>query len=101
MSMGRIDSKVFVRIDQVRFLYIASPQKGDLRLSGPPSGQGAGGGTRIRDRMVRADLRASSLDTVPPTPHTLNKIKKHKNITGTITTIPVRGRAKKISAVTI
>ncbi|GFO37404.1 hypothetical protein PoB_006390900 [Plakobranchus ocellatus] len=26
------------------FLYIASPQRGDLRLSGPPSGQGAGSG---------------------------------------------------------
>ncbi|GFO27990.1 hypothetical protein PoB_005449500 [Plakobranchus ocellatus] len=30
--------------ENVRFLYIASPQQGDLRLSGPPSGQGAGGG---------------------------------------------------------
>ncbi|GFO31638.1 hypothetical protein PoB_005814300 [Plakobranchus ocellatus] len=27
-----------------RFLYIASPQQGDVRLSGPPSGQSAGGG---------------------------------------------------------
>ncbi|GFO26044.1 hypothetical protein PoB_005254900 [Plakobranchus ocellatus] len=52
------------------FLYIASPQQGDLRLSGPPSGQGAGGGTRTRDRMVPADLRADSLATVPPTPPT-------------------------------
>ncbi|GFO43861.1 hypothetical protein PoB_007036600 [Plakobranchus ocellatus] len=50
------------------FLYIASPQQGDLRLSGPPSGQGAGGGARTRDRMVPADLRADSLATVPPTP---------------------------------
>ncbi|GFO28272.1 hypothetical protein PoB_005477700 [Plakobranchus ocellatus] len=46
----------------------ASPQQGDLRLSGPPSGQGAGGGTRTRDRRVPADLRADSLATVPPTP---------------------------------
>ncbi|GFN73746.1 hexosyltransferase [Plakobranchus ocellatus] len=45
-----------------------SPQQGDLRLSGPPSGQGAGGGARTRDRMVPADLRADSLATVPPTP---------------------------------
>ncbi|GFN91195.1 hypothetical protein PoB_001770100 [Plakobranchus ocellatus] len=29
------------------FLYIASPQQGDLRLSGPPSGQGAGSGAII------------------------------------------------------
>ncbi|GFO14205.1 chemosensory receptor a [Plakobranchus ocellatus] len=46
----------------------ASPQQGDLRLSGPPSGQGAGGGARTRDRKVPADLRADSLATVPPTP---------------------------------
>ncbi|GFO34464.1 hypothetical protein PoB_006096900 [Plakobranchus ocellatus] len=44
------------------------PQQGDLRLSGPPSGQGAGGGARTRDRRVPADLRADSLATVPPTP---------------------------------
>ncbi|GFN96447.1 hypothetical protein PoB_002295300 [Plakobranchus ocellatus] len=35
-------------------------QQGDLRLSGPPSGQGAGGGARNRDRRVPADLRAAS-----------------------------------------
>ncbi|GFO05924.1 transposon tf2-11 polyprotein [Plakobranchus ocellatus] len=29
-----------------------SPQQGDLRLLGPPSGQGAGGGARTRDRRV-------------------------------------------------
>ncbi|GFO38156.1 hypothetical protein PoB_006466100 [Plakobranchus ocellatus] len=45
-----------------------SPQQGDLRLSGPPSGQGAGSGARTRDRKVPADLRADSLATVPPTP---------------------------------
>ncbi|GFN75531.1 hypothetical protein PoB_000203700 [Plakobranchus ocellatus] len=42
------------------------PQRGDLRLSGPPSGQGAG--ARTRDRKVPADFRADSLATVPPTP---------------------------------
>ncbi|GFO03121.1 hypothetical protein PoB_002962600 [Plakobranchus ocellatus] len=42
------------------FLYIASRQQGDLRLSGPPSGQGAGSGARTRDRRVPADLRADS-----------------------------------------
>ncbi|GFN74695.1 hypothetical protein PoB_000120100 [Plakobranchus ocellatus] len=46
-----------------------SPQQGNLRLSGPPSGQDAGGGARTRDRRVPADLRADSLATVPPTPH--------------------------------
>ncbi|GFO33659.1 hypothetical protein PoB_006016400 [Plakobranchus ocellatus] len=30
----------------VWFLYVANPQQGDLRLSDPPSGQRAGGGTR-------------------------------------------------------
>ncbi|GFN85922.1 hypothetical protein PoB_001242800 [Plakobranchus ocellatus] len=50
------------------FLYIASAQQGDLRLSGPPSGQGAGGGTRTCNRRVTADLSADSLATVLPTP---------------------------------
>ncbi|GFO38081.1 hypothetical protein PoB_006458600 [Plakobranchus ocellatus] len=52
----------------VSFLYIASPQQGDLRLSGPQSGQGAGSGARSRDRRVPADLRADSQATVLPTP---------------------------------
>ncbi|GFO09187.1 hypothetical protein PoB_003569200 [Plakobranchus ocellatus] len=49
----------------------ASPQQGDLRLSGPPSGQGAGSGARTRDRMVPADLRADSQATVLPTPRNI------------------------------
>ncbi|GFN99311.1 hypothetical protein PoB_002581700 [Plakobranchus ocellatus] len=44
-----------------------SPQQGDLRLSGPPSGQGADGWARTRDRRVPADLRAGFLATEPPT----------------------------------
>ncbi|GFO49329.1 hypothetical protein PoB_007583400 [Plakobranchus ocellatus] len=51
-----------------RFLYKASPQRDDVRLSGPPSGQGAGGGARTCDRWIPADLTADSLATVPPTP---------------------------------
>ncbi|GFN95341.1 chemosensory receptor a [Plakobranchus ocellatus] len=55
-----------------QFIYIDikgnGPQQGDLRLSGPPSGQGAGSGARTRDRMVPADLRADSQATVLPTP---------------------------------
>ncbi|GFO40603.1 hypothetical protein PoB_006710800 [Plakobranchus ocellatus] len=54
------------------FLYIASPQQGDLRLLGPSSGQSAGSGARTRDRRVPADLRADSLATVPPTPPTFD-----------------------------
>ncbi|GFO06250.1 hypothetical protein PoB_003275500 [Plakobranchus ocellatus] len=46
----------------------ASPQHRDLRLSGPPSGQRAGGGARTRDRRIPADIRADSLASVPPTP---------------------------------
>ncbi|GFO20414.1 hypothetical protein PoB_004691900 [Plakobranchus ocellatus] len=47
---------------------ISCPQQGDLRLSGPPSGQNASGGARTHDRMVPAGFRAGSLVTVPPTP---------------------------------
>ncbi|GFO05947.1 hypothetical protein PoB_003245200 [Plakobranchus ocellatus] len=49
------------------FLYIASPQQGDLWLLGPPSGRGASGGARTRYRRVLADLRADSQAIVPPT----------------------------------
>ncbi|GFO06161.1 hypothetical protein PoB_003266600 [Plakobranchus ocellatus] len=52
-----------------------SPQQGDLRLSGPPSGQGAGGGARTRDRRDPADLRADSLATLPPTAPSLKVLK--------------------------
>ncbi|GFN84971.1 structure-specific endonuclease subunit slx4 [Plakobranchus ocellatus] len=61
----RENTRVFPSIE---FLYTASPQQGDLRLSGPPSGQGAGSGARTRDRRVPADLRADSQATVLPTP---------------------------------
>ncbi|GFO10526.1 hypothetical protein PoB_003703100 [Plakobranchus ocellatus] len=44
------------------------PQQGDLRLSCPPSDQGASGGARTCYRIVLADLRASSLSSVPPSP---------------------------------
>ncbi|GFN86133.1 hypothetical protein PoB_001263900 [Plakobranchus ocellatus] len=47
---------------------MASLQEGDLRLSGPPSGQGTGGGARTYDERVPADLRADSLATVPLMP---------------------------------
>ncbi|GFN99582.1 hypothetical protein PoB_002608800 [Plakobranchus ocellatus] len=43
------------------FFYITSPQEGGLRLLGPSSGQGVGGGARTRDRRVSADVRADSL----------------------------------------
>ncbi|GFO19010.1 hypothetical protein PoB_004551500 [Plakobranchus ocellatus] len=45
-----------------------SPQQGNLRLSGPPSDQGIGGGARTRGRWVPADLRGDSLASLPPTP---------------------------------
>ncbi|GFO19950.1 hypothetical protein PoB_004645500 [Plakobranchus ocellatus] len=60
-------SKVFsllIIILEFGFLCISSPQQGDLRLSGLPSGQSAGGGARTRDRGIRADIRADSLATV-------------------------------------
>ncbi|GFO14096.1 hypothetical protein PoB_004060100 [Plakobranchus ocellatus] len=43
-----------------RYQTDANPRQGDLRLPGPPSGQGAGGGARTRDSRVPADLRAVS-----------------------------------------
>ncbi|GFO26642.1 hypothetical protein PoB_005314700 [Plakobranchus ocellatus] len=51
-----------------------SPQQGDLRLLGPPSGRGADGGARTHDRRVLADLRADSQATVPPTPHRRSRV---------------------------
>ncbi|GFN75570.1 hypothetical protein PoB_000207600 [Plakobranchus ocellatus] len=50
-----------------------TPQQGDFRLSCPPPGQGTGGGARIHDRWVPADLGADSLATVPLTPHQLKE----------------------------
>ncbi|GFN76465.1 kinesin-like protein [Plakobranchus ocellatus] len=47
-------------------IYIACPQHGDLRLSGPPSGQRASGGAQAHNRRIPADLRADSLSTLPP-----------------------------------
>ncbi|GFO21184.1 hypothetical protein PoB_004768900 [Plakobranchus ocellatus] len=56
------------KIMKIGFLYKASPQQGDPRLSGPLSGQNAGGGTRTCDRKFHADLRADSQATVLRTP---------------------------------
>ncbi|GFO31941.1 hypothetical protein PoB_005844600 [Plakobranchus ocellatus] len=47
------------------FLYIASPQQSDLRLSGPTSGEGANSRARTRDRRVPEDLRVDMLATTP------------------------------------
>ncbi|GFO08818.1 hypothetical protein PoB_003532300 [Plakobranchus ocellatus] len=58
---------------RLRFLYIASPQPGDLRLSGPPSGQSADGGARIRDRKVPANLRTDSLALCHRRPHRIRQ----------------------------
>ncbi|GFO26384.1 hypothetical protein PoB_005288900 [Plakobranchus ocellatus] len=59
-------SSVFARLFRFcdYFFNIASPQQGDLRLSGPLSGQGAGGGARTRNRRVPADLRMNSLSFI-------------------------------------
>ncbi|GFO16075.1 hypothetical protein PoB_004258000 [Plakobranchus ocellatus] len=44
----------------------ASPQQGDRRLLGHPSGQAVGGVARTRDRRVLADLMVGSLSIDPP-----------------------------------
>ncbi|GFN91157.1 hypothetical protein PoB_001766300 [Plakobranchus ocellatus] len=41
---------------EFEFLYIASPQQGDLRLSGSPSGQGAGSATPAAEAFVNCYL---------------------------------------------
>ncbi|GFO19029.1 hypothetical protein PoB_004553400 [Plakobranchus ocellatus] len=70
---GNIHRAFYVWINvSLSFLYMASPQQGDLRLSGPPSGQGAKSGARTRDRRVPADLRADSQATVLPKPPRIN-----------------------------
>ncbi|GFO23500.1 hypothetical protein PoB_005000500 [Plakobranchus ocellatus] len=46
-----------------------NPKQDDLRLLGSSSGQGAGGGARIHNRGITADLKADSLTTASPTPH--------------------------------
>ncbi|GFO18418.1 hypothetical protein PoB_004492300 [Plakobranchus ocellatus] len=38
----------------------STTSRGDLRFSDPPSGQGAGGMARIRDRRVSADIRVEN-----------------------------------------
>ncbi|GFO21793.1 hypothetical protein PoB_004829800 [Plakobranchus ocellatus] len=58
------------------FIY-SSPQQGDLKLLGPPSGQGASGGARIRDRRAPADLRVDSLNTEPQTPQMVKDTVDH------------------------
>ncbi|GFO47225.1 hypothetical protein PoB_007373000 [Plakobranchus ocellatus] len=53
--------------EKVGFLYIASPQQGDLRILGSLSGRGTDGGARICNRRVPGDLRPDSQVTQPPT----------------------------------
>ncbi|GFN98619.1 hypothetical protein PoB_002512500 [Plakobranchus ocellatus] len=78
-KLGTTNSGVVKAELILRFLYIANPQQGDLRLLGPPSDQGTGGGARTRDRRVPADLRADSLATEPPTHHKNNKNSNNNN----------------------
>ncbi|GFO30129.1 DNA primase [Plakobranchus ocellatus] len=67
-----------VRVKEAQMTESGRPHEGDLRLSGPPSGQGAGGGARTRDRKVPADLRAELLATMPPTPRFCKVVKKRE-----------------------
>ncbi|GFO09869.1 hypothetical protein PoB_003637400 [Plakobranchus ocellatus] len=46
--------------------FTTSAKQDDLMLSGPPSGQGTGGGAQTHDRGVSTDLKADSLATLPP-----------------------------------
>ncbi|GFO49037.1 hypothetical protein PoB_007554200 [Plakobranchus ocellatus] len=60
-------------VEEVEFGSAPSPHQGVLRLSGPPTGQGAGGRAQNRDRRIPTDLRADSLSTVSTTPGRLIK----------------------------
>ncbi|GFO11486.1 hypothetical protein PoB_003799100 [Plakobranchus ocellatus] len=51
-----------------RLLTHASQQQGDIRLSGLPSGQGAGGRARTRARRVSTNLKVDSQATMSPAP---------------------------------
>ncbi|GFO15178.1 hypothetical protein PoB_004168300 [Plakobranchus ocellatus] len=65
--------KPFISVSDPMEKITRTPKQGDLKLSGPPSGQGAGGGARTRDRKVFEDLKADSLAIVRPTPRTAKK----------------------------
>ncbi|GFN75740.1 retrovirus-related pol polyprotein line-1 [Plakobranchus ocellatus] len=78
-SLERRISMVPPRATRLRDRYVKMvkakvAQRGGLRPSGPPSGQGAGGGARIRDRRFPADLRVDSLATVPSRPLSIKEI---------------------------
>ncbi|GFO13838.1 disintegrin and metalloproteinase domain-containing protein [Plakobranchus ocellatus] len=62
MQFGANPSRLFQEMVQ-------RPHQGDLRLSSPPSGQGAGGGAQTRDRRIPADVRANSLALCHRRPH--------------------------------
>ncbi|GFO01955.1 hypothetical protein PoB_002846000 [Plakobranchus ocellatus] len=55
----------FPSVTSVLDTFSPCPQQGDLRLSGPPSGQDASGGARTRDGRVPIDLRAGWPASVP------------------------------------
>ncbi|GFN94203.1 tripartite motif-containing protein 56 [Plakobranchus ocellatus] len=67
-------ARVEVGPGTVVFNKSACPQHGVLRLTDSPSGPGAGGGSRTRNKSGLADLRADSLSIVPPTPPIENGI---------------------------
>ncbi|GFN94166.1 hypothetical protein PoB_002067200 [Plakobranchus ocellatus] len=71
-----MDQPLHALTKAIQWNWPASPQHGDLRLSGPLSGQGASGGAQSRDRTVPADVRADSLATEPPTPRTFREARE-------------------------
>ncbi|GFO15870.1 hypothetical protein PoB_004237500 [Plakobranchus ocellatus] len=53
-------------------VFIVRPQQGDIRLSGPPSGQGTGGEVQTPDGGIPPDIRADLLSTAPSMLHREN-----------------------------
>ncbi|GFN93188.1 hypothetical protein PoB_001969400 [Plakobranchus ocellatus] len=57
----------------------SSPQQGDLRLLGPSSDLGPGGGARTRVKRVPADLEAGAQTTEPQAPPNFNRASPHRS----------------------
>ncbi|GFO12646.1 GDP-l-fucose synthase [Plakobranchus ocellatus] len=69
LDLGRLFLWVMREYTEISPIILSvNPLQGDIRLSGPLSGQDTGSGAPTRDRRVSADLMAVSLASVPLPP---------------------------------